>query len=262
MLALAGGKVEVVGLPNDFQSPCPTLPICTKKKTPGIGYYDPRVLGHAKFIPGMITLIDGTDLKGDIALLSEPSDWAFVKRTILVIPEGETQALYLGSGDAIYLEQSHKKGVHRFDLYGSSFLKRRVSGRYRLSFNPAAGASKGVLSMLPKQAVDELRKQSAESTVRAALNNGKGVRASLEAAKANDDAIVDVLSSIEITDKEYLIYDEKNDELEAITQSTWSSWLSAHACDAADAKLVKKFKNYKSIDEAVTFPEWGPLRGG
>lgn len=253
-LAFAGGKVEVEGLPVGFDSPCPSTSICTKKADRALGIYDPRVVGNAKFAPGEVVLANGVELKGQVALLGEPSDWSFVKTVVLLIPDGQERALYLGGGDALRVERQGKKETKTFDRYGGGYLERRVSGPYRLWFNPAAGTSKGVFDIVSENVLNDLRQRSAAATVKASMKDGNGVRASLEAAKAQDELAMDVLSSIEITEKEYLIHSAATDELRAITEASWPTWLEANSCDAADAKTVKGFaKKYKAIDEAIVY---------
>lgn len=252
-------KVTVVGVPADqahiANTKCIAPMFCFSKKR-GSYSYDPGVWGNAKFRTGEVTLRDGTTLAGRVALLNLAADWNFVKQYILVIPEGEVDAIFIGRQDAILIKQETKKGTDVYDRYEGSYLRRRVSGPMRLSYNPAAGTSRSISEFVPVSVVNNISGAAGRQAVISALRDGKSIGDSLAAGKNVGDVLGEALSSIEITDKEYLLYDEQQDQLTAITKQNYPIVIQNlfASCGAVDAKTVKSFgKKYKKIDEAVIF---------
>ncbi|MDB2438429.1 hypothetical protein N9W89_06905 [Hellea sp.] len=250
-------KVNVVGVPDTIEriavnnGKCAASFFCVKKKT-GLWTYHGRV----KFRKGEVTLLDGTVLTGQVVLLQRRQDWKFVKDMALIVPEGEEDAIYVGPGSAFLITQEHKKGgTNTYDAYGSIYLKRRVSGPMRLSYNPTAGTSRSLASFLPANAMKNLQTRVAGREVMAAIKDGKNLADVRDSGTASQ-AMVDVISSIEITEKEYLVYDEANDTTSAITKGNFKETMRNifAACPEADSKDAKKYsKSYKKIDEAFEY---------
>jgi len=253
-------KVDVLGIPTDMprigNTRCVVPNVCFKKDAPTIATYDPGVIGSPKFRPGEVTLRDGTVLKGTVALLNMAADWEFVKQVALVIPEGETAAIFVGREDALLIRQVQKDGTDTYDRYGSGYLRRLVSGRMRLSYNPAAGTSRPLSDFVPASVLNNLSGALGREAVMAALRDGKTVGQSLGAGRSFGSAVGDALGSIEITEKEYLLYDEQSGTLTAITKASHRAAMERlfAGCPAADARQVKAFAgNYGKIAEAVTY---------
>jgi len=253
-------KVDVLGIPADMprigKTRCVVPNVCFKKDAPTIASYDPGVIGSPKFRPGEVTLRDGTVLKGTVALLNTAADWEFVKQVALVIPEGESAAIFVGQEDALLIRQEQKDGTDIYDRYGNGYLRRLVSGRMRLSYNPAAGTSRPLSDFVPAGVLNNLSGALGREAVIAALRDGKTVGESLGAGKSLGSAVSDALGSIEITEKEYLLYDEQSGTLTAITKASHGPAMERMfaACPAADPKQVKALaRNYGKIAEAVTY---------
>jgi hypothetical protein len=253
-------KVDVLGIPADMlrigKTRCVVPNVCFKKDAPTIASYDPGVIGSPKFRPGEVTLRDGTVLKGTVALLNTAADWEFVKQVALVIPEGESAAIFVGQEDALLIRQEQKDGTDIYDRYGNGYLRRLVSGRMRLSYNPAAGTSRPLSDFVPAGVLNNLSGALGREAVIAALRDGKTVGESLGAGKSLGSAVSDALGSIEITEKEYLLYDEQSGTLTSITKASHGPAMERMfaACPAADPKQVKALaRNYGKIAEAVTY---------
>lgn len=251
-------KVNVVGVPADAEridgTKCVFAGVCFSKKRDAYTY-DPGVWGMAKFYQGEVTLRDGTTLNGRVAALGTARDWNFIKRILLVIPEGEVDAIYLGSSDALLITQQTKKELRTYDRYDGAYLRRLVSGKMRLSYNPSAGTSRPLSEFLPAGTIASLSGAVGRQGVIDAIKSGRTVEESLTEGTSAGRALGQALSSIEITEKEYLLYDESADRLTAITKANYESAMNSlfTGCTAADAKTRKGFRKYKKIVEAVEF---------
>lgn len=251
-------RVNVVGVPADAEriagTKCVFAGVCFSKKR-GAYSYDPGVWGMAKFHQGEVTLRDGTVLNGRVAALGTARDWNFIKRILLIIPEGEADAIYLGSTDALLITQQTKKELRTYDRYDGAYLQRLVSGKMRLSYNPSAGTSRPLSDFLPAGTIASLSGAVGRQGVIDAIKNGRTVDESLTEGTSAGRALGQALSSIEITEKEYLLYDESADQLTAITKASYESAMAGlfAGCAAADTKTLKGFRKYKRIVEAVEY---------
>jgi hypothetical protein len=252
-------KVTVIGVPEDAErigkTRCVFAGVCASKKT-GLYSYDPGIWGMAKFHNGEVVLRDGTKLDGRVAVLNLARDWSFVKRVVLVIPTGEADAIYIGAQDAALITQQHKKGERVFDPYDGAYLQRLVSGKMRLSYNPAAGTSRPLSDFLPAGTISSLSGALGRQGVIDALKDGRTVSESLTKGTSAGRALGDALASVEITEKEYLLYNEKADILTPITKANYRSNMEKlfANCPAADTKQTKKLaKKYKKIEEAISY---------
>lgn len=178
-----------------------------------------------------------------------------MQHAALLIPQGDAEAYYIGPGDAVILQQQVEKTTHVYDAYGDTYLKRLISGPVRLSYNPAAGTSQSVLSFIHPAVLEDLRRDAAAETIKAALKSGKSLRESMEVANARQVAF-DAISSIEITEKEYLIYEETKQITTAITADNYREKMQAlfAGCPKADPDEAKDLsKKIKSIRDAVVY---------
>jgi len=263
--ASAGTKdrIDVIGIPAAMpmiaNTRCVAPNVCLKKGETRIASYDPGIIGSPKFRPGDLILRDGTRLSGRIALLNLAADWDFVKQVALIVLDGETAAIFIGPGDALLIHQAHDKDgavIDAYDCYGNGYLRRLVSGRMRLSYNPAAGTSRSLASFVPAGVLANLSGALGREAVIASLKDGRSVRESLSTGRDAGGALADVVSSISITEKEYLLYDEAADRTVAITKTSYRGDIERlfAGCAAADAKTVKGFAgNYGKVEAAVGY---------
>ncbi|MEQ6118177.1 hypothetical protein [Reichenbachiella sp. MALMAid0571] len=237
--------VEVLGYEANQNAPLPFA----KKNKDGQTIYDSRVFGSPKFFPGMIITASGEEIEGDIAVFNNTSDWDFVKRAIVIIPNGEDKGQYLGSGSVILINQKKKKEEVFYDYYDGIYLQRLVSGRLRLSYNPAAGNSKKISSFIGKSFLDSLTSNVVKKSIKQDLSNGKSLQESLEKAKLKSD-LINVASDIEIVEKEYLLYDSVTEKLVAITEDNYAQVMTEYVKGCTSFN-EKKLKDYKKINEVI-----------
>lgn len=244
------GKFKVIGFEKN--ETCPIFASHNKKT--GETFYDSRVVGYPRFFPGYVVMLNGEKLEGNIAVFNQQTaDWSFVKRCMLLIPEGEEVAQYIGGGVAIEIFQDKKKEQTYYDLYEGGYLERLVSGKLRLSFNPNASTTRNISGFISKSFTDSLRKNVAENSIKRSLESGKSVEESLAIANVKDQAI-SIGSAIEIIDKEYLLYDEASGNTKLITRANYEQVLTDvfNTCSAVSEKDVKGFlKKYDQITDAI-----------
>ena len=255
-------KVKVIGVPDDVErlkvnfGTCAAEFFCEKRKKPGSFTYNSQVYGSPKFRPGTVTLHDGSLIKGHVALLQRRQVWKFVKHMALIVPEGEEEAIYVGPGDALLITQeSKKKGLKTYDMYGTVYLERRVSGPLRLSYNPAAGTTRGIADFLPAGTIEGLQRQIAGREIIAAIKDGRNLADVRDGGTASQ-ALVGVISAVEITEKEYLVFDEAAGTTSLITKANHRDAMGQifANCPQVDAKTAKSYsKSFKAIDEAFEY---------
>jgi len=245
------GKFEVLGY--DAQNGCTIL--VTKKKKTGKVYYDSRVFGSPKFFKGYVLALNGEKVEGRIALIAySKANFNFVKSCVLVIPDGKKIAEYIGPGvlAEVYIKKK-KKNVY-YDLYDRTYLERLVSGKIRLSYNPYANTSREVSSFVSQSFMDSVRIKTARGSIKKNLDTGKSLRESIGVANMKDQAI-QALSSVEIVEKEYLIFDEAKQETILVTKQNYDEVISKllSRCSSIDSKQIKKYsRSFKKIREAIT----------
>jgi gas vesicle protein len=95
----------------------------------------------------------------------------------------------------------------------------------------------------------------AAETLLKQLKSGKSVRDSMAVADAKQVAF-EAIASIEVTDKEYLIYNEATKQTIAITGDNYSEQMKPlfAACAAADPDQAESLsKSMKKIQDAITY---------
>lgn len=249
-VAAQQGKFKIIGFEKN--ETCPIF--ASQNKKTGETFYDSRVIGYPRFFPGYVVMLNGERLEGNIAVFNQQTtDWAFVKRCMLLIPEGKEIAQYIGGGVAIEIFQDKKKEQTYYDLYDGGYLERLVSGKLRLSFNPNANTTRNISGFISKSFTDSLRRNVAENSIKRSLESGKSVEESLAIANVKDQAI-SIGSAIEIIDKEYLLYNEASGETKLITRANYEQVLTDvfKTCSAISEKDVKGFlKKYDQITDAI-----------
>lgn len=254
-------KANVVGVPADVEridvnnGACIAPYLCEKRKKPGIWTYNAQVWGNPKFMEGTVTLHDGSILTGQVALMQRKQDWGFLKHFALIVPNGEDDAIYVGPRAAHSLTQQTKKSSDAYDMYGDFYLKRLVSGPLRLSYNPAAGTSKNITEFLPAGLVKDAQRQIAGREIIAAIKAGKDLSEVRDGGTASQ-AFGEVVRSIEVTEKEYLAFNEATGVTSLITKSNHKQAMTDlfAACPQAEPSQVKQHsKSFKMIVEAFEY---------
>lgn len=118
-----------------------------------------------------------------------------------------------------------------------------------------AGTSRSLSSFVSPVVLDDLQQRLAAEALLKQLKAGKSVRESMEVANLQQSAL-NALGSIEITDKEYLLYNEATRELLAINGDNYSQVMGGvfAGCAKAEAGQVKSLgKSMKRIVEAVGY---------
>lgn len=254
--AFAGEKVTVVGVPGNEptlgSSPCVVPFVC---KRDGAYNYQSGVWGRPEFLSGSVTLLDGTKIKGKIALFQRQQDWDFVKHVALLIPEGEQSAIYVGSGAASVLTQTDDDETKIYDLYGSLYLERLVSGKRRLSYNPAAGTSAAITNFIYTPVLGDIQRELAAKEVLAALKDGKSLDEVSKSGTASQ-TVTEIISAVEITEKEYLYYNEVDQTTTLIKEDNYQDAMAKlfAGCGSADPDQVKKLsRKFKEIEKAFKY---------
>jgi len=241
------GKYEVKGYPTDAEVPLPFL----KKDKSGKVIYDSRVFGSPKFNPGYFISINGEKLSGLIAMFNKSLDWSFVKRAFLFVPEGEDAAQFISAGTAIEIFHEGKKEPSYYDYYDGIYLQRLVSGKLRLSYNPAANTSRKIGNFVSQAFIDSLRKDMVERSIEKDLKNGKSIEESLAKAKLKAD-LTDAFSEIEVVEKEYLLFVEETSKTYRITKDNYEEVVNkvVKPCTGLSAKDISKYasKYNKIVD--------------
>lgn len=258
LIASAANAINVRGIPVDAPFIAHTrcyMPFVCIKKGEETASYDDSVWGRPQFQVGEVVLASGGRLTGKVALFQKDNDWEFIRHAALIIPEGEADAYYIGAGDAVIIRQQNKDKTDVYDGFGDAYLKRLISGTLRLSYNPAAGTSHKALSFVSPVVLDDLQQKMAAETLLKQLKSGKTVRDSMAVANTKQ-LVFDVISGIEVTDKEYLIYNETSKQTTAITASNYSDNIKPFFanCAAADVEQGKSLsKSMKKIMDAINY---------
>ena len=210
--------------------------------------------GYSKFYKGYVITPQGVKMDGSVAVVNYFGDWNFVRRYAVFIPEGEKLGYYLGNGDAATVCQFQKKKTKIFDQYQGIFLERLVSGTVRVYYNPGAGTTTSIGEIVGPALMDSLRQEVAEGVLRHDLEEGKSFSESVENAQAATDLTSDIAGAIEITEKEYIIFKEANQETTMVKADSYSSFIYDlfDGCSAVEPKTVKSYsKKYKSILDII-----------
>lgn len=245
------GKYKINGYVQE--DGCPFFRTVDKKT--GDSFYDSRVIGYPRFFPGYIITLDGEKVEGRIALFNnQTADWAFVKKCILIIPDGEEEAQYIGGNAVAVIQQQQKKETVYYDLYEGGYLERLASGKLRLSYNPNANTSRKVSEFISQSFIDSLRANTARKSVRESLEDGKSLQESIQVAALKDE-LINIGAAVEIVDKEYLLYNEQKGATTLITKNNYEQVIqqTLGGCPAMDEKTIKSYsKKYDKIVDAIT----------
>lgn len=195
-------------------------PLLFEKKYPN-NYKNPE----KNFQPGYVILPTGEKLKGKVAQFRDFSDYDFFVYNIGFLPEGSDVASIFRGGRLAEFGQEINGTMQVWDGYVDGYLLRMVDGRFRLSRNPYSKTRNEFFTSVKNQLADSLAKDAAQRTLVRSLKNGQNLNESLENA-ANSGAVVsEVLGSVEINKKEYLIFDTQTGSVLAVNKDN----LSQHA---------------------------------
>lgn len=161
------------------------------------------------FQPGYVILPTGEKLIGKVAQFRDFSDYDFFVYNIGFLPErSEVASIFRGGRLAEFGQQIDGK-MNIWDGYVDGYLLRMVDGRFRLSRNPYSKTKNEFFTSVKNQLADSLAKDAAQRALVRSMKDGKNLNESMENA-ANSGAVVsEVLGSVEINKKEYLVFDTR-----------------------------------------------------
>jgi len=107
------------------------------------------------------------------------------------------------------------------------YLLRMVDGKFRLSRNPYSKTKNEFFTSVKNNLADSLAKDATQRTLARSLKDGKNLNESMENA-ANSGAVVsEVLGSIEINKKEFLIFDTRSGTAIAVNKDNLQRYVQA-----------------------------------
>jgi hypothetical protein len=162
------------------------------------------------FQPGYIVLPTGERLKGSVALLRDFSDYDFFIYNVAFLPEGSSVASVFKGGRLVEFGQEIDGNMAGWDGYADGYVRRLVDGQFRLSRNPYSKTKNEFFASIKNQITDSLSKQATGQALASSLKNGQSLNESIENAANTGSVVSEVLGSVEINKKEYLIFDTHN----------------------------------------------------
>lgn len=179
------------------------------------------------FQPGYVILPTGEKLVGKVAQFRDFSDYDFFVYDIGFLPEGsEVASIFRGGRLAEFGQQIDGK-MNIWDGYVDGYLLRMVDGRFRLSRNPYSKTQNEFFTAVKNNLADSLAKDASQRALVRSLKDGKNINESMENA-ANSGAVVsEVLGSIEINKKEYLIFDTRTGTVTTLNKDNLQQQASA-----------------------------------
>lgn len=197
-------------------------PLLFEKKYPN-NYKSPE----KNFQPGYVILPTGEKLIGKVAQFRDFSDYDFFVYNIGFLPEGSEVASIFRGGKLAEFGQEINGEMNVWDGYVDGYLLRIVDGRFRLSRNPYSKTKNEFFTSVKNNLADSLAKDAAERTLVRSLKNGQSVNESIENAANAGSAVSEVLGSIEINKKEYLIFDTRSGSVIAVNKDNLSEQIGA-----------------------------------
>jgi hypothetical protein len=171
------------------------------------------------FQPGYIVLPNGVKLTGKVAQLRDFSDYDFFIYNVAFLPEGTTVASTFKGGRLVEFGQEVNGVVNRWDGYADGYVLRLTDGRFRLSRNPYSKTKNEFFTSVKNQAAGELANEVAAQALTSNFGGGQNLNESIENAANVGSAVHDVLGSIEINRKEYLIFDTVEKSVVTVNKS-------------------------------------------
>jgi len=188
-------------------------PLLFEKKYPN-NYKNPE----KNFQPGYVILPTGEELTGKVAQFRDFSDYDFFVYNIGFLPDGSEVASIFKGGRLAEFGQEINGVMQVWDGYVDGYLLRMVDGRFRLSRNPYSKTKNEFFTSIKNNIADSLAKDAAQRALVRSLKDGQDLNQSIENA-ANSGAVVsEVLGSVEINKKEYLIFDTRSGTVTAVNK--------------------------------------------
>lgn len=176
------------------------------------------------FQHGYVILPNGEKLIGKVAQFRDFSDYDFFVYNIGFLPEGSEIASIFRGGKLAEFGQEINDEMTIWDGYVDGYLLRMVDGRLRLSRNPYSKTKNEFFTSVKNQVADSLAKDAAERALVRSIKDGKNINESMENA-ANSGAVVsEVLGSVEINKKEYLIFDTRSGSAIAVNKDNFQQY--------------------------------------
>lgn len=170
------------------------------------------------FQPGYVILPTGEKLVGKVAQFKDFTDYDFFVYDIGFLPEGSEVASIFRGGRLAEFGQEINGVMTIWDGYVDGYLLRMVDGRFRLSRNPYSKTKNEFFTSVKNNIADSLSKDAAQRALVRSLKDGKNLNESMENA-ANSGAVVsEVLGSVEINKKEYLIFDTRTGSVVSVNK--------------------------------------------
>lgn len=170
------------------------------------------------FQPGYVILPTGEKLTGKVAQFRDFSDYDFFVYNIGFLPEGSEVASIFRGGRLAEFGQEVDGKMNIWDGYVDGYLLRMVDGRFRLSRNPYSKTKNEFFTAVKNNLSDSLAKDAAQRTLIRSLKDGQSVNESMENAANSGAMVSEVLGSVEIDKKEYLIFDTQSGTVTAVNK--------------------------------------------
>lgn len=176
------------------------------------------------FQEGYIMLPNGVQLNGKVAQNKDLGDYDFFIYSVLFLPEGTSVASVFRSGKLAEFGQTMNGKLQIWDGYADGFLLRIVDGRYRVSRNPYSTTKNEFFTSVINHAGDSLAKQVAQKALQKSFESGKNINESIENAANTSQAVSEVFGGIEISKKEYLIFDTKANTVKTVNKDSYKEY--------------------------------------
>jgi hypothetical protein len=179
------------------------------------------------FQPGYVILPNGEKLIGKVAQFRDFSDYDFFVYNIGFLPEGsEVASIFKGGRLAEFGQQIDGK-MNIWDGYVDGYLLRMVDGRFRLSRNPYSKTKNEFFTSVKNNLADSLAKDAAQRALVRSLKDGQSINQSMENAANSGAMVSEVLGSVEINKKEYLIFDTQTGTAIAVNKDNLESYVQS-----------------------------------
>lgn len=188
-------------------------PLLFEKKYPN-NYKSPE----KNFQPGYVILPTGEKLTGKVAQFRDFSDYDFFVYNIGFLPDGSEVASIFKGGRLAEFGQEINGKINVWDGYVDGYLLRMVDGRFRLSRNPYSKTKNEFFTSVKNNIADSLAKDAAQQALVRSLKDGQNINQSMENAANSGAMVSEVLGSVEINKKEYLIFDTRSGTVTSVNK--------------------------------------------
>ena len=199
------------------------------------------------FQPGYIILPTGEKVIGKVAQFRDLSDYDFFIYNIGFLPEGSEVASIIKGGKLAEFGQQIDGKMNIWDGYADGYLLRMVDGRFRLSLNPYSKVENEFFTAVKNHIADSLAKDAAQRAFARSVKSGQDINTSIENAANTGQAVSEVLGSIEINKKEYLIFDTRTGNVLAVNKDN----LPEHATTLSSACGAAISASWDAMEEFV-----------